>query len=106
MEKVKGHARGSESNTIFQKPQKGVCLSVLSFVTFSRPQFQSYEVETLHAASSHEGDERRSFKWEREHERRSEIYFLNKRRTYDARNFRNKKVGIKRKEIKCATQPF
>ena len=49
-----------ESNTIFQKPQKGVCLSVLSFVTFSRPQFQSYEVETLHAASSHEGDERRS----------------------------------------------
>ena len=55
MEKVKGHARGSESNTIFQKPQKAVCLSVLSFVTFSRPQFQSYEVETLHAASTHEG---------------------------------------------------
>ena len=30
-------------------------LSVLWSVTFSRPQFQSYEVETLHAASTHEG---------------------------------------------------
>ena len=24
------------------------------FVTFAQPQFQSYEVETLHAASNHE----------------------------------------------------
>ena len=30
-------------------------LSVLWFVTYARPQFQSYGVETFHAASTHEG---------------------------------------------------
>ena len=42
------------SNSKFQKPQKAVCQSVLWFVPYARPQFQSYGVETLHAASTHE----------------------------------------------------
>ena len=44
-----------QSYYIFQKPQKAVCQSEICCVPYARPQFQSYEVQTLHAASIHEG---------------------------------------------------
>ena len=35
--------------------EKNFGVSVISFVTYTRPPFQSYEVETLHAAPTREG---------------------------------------------------
>ena len=45
-----------QSLLMFLTLQKAVDQSaVLCSVTYSRPQFQSYEIETLHAASTNEG---------------------------------------------------